>query len=266
MLFDGFTVCAQLLNFLLLVWLLKRFLYRPVLEAIAAREKLIATQLQDAEQQKAVADGARREFQLKNETFEDERESLLSAVTEEVKRERLRMLEEARAEAETLRAGFADKLQHERQAWQREIIQRTQHEVFAIARQALQDLANASLEDQVVSILVRRLQELDSDEKARLISYLRSATHPVRVRSAFELRPVQQDIIQSTLTAILEIQIALRFEVAPELVCGIELLLNGYKVAWSIADYLASIEQSLGDVLPEEPAFNVKEHATTATV
>jgi F-type H+-transporting ATPase subunit b len=37
MLIDWFTVGAQVLNFLILVWLLKRFLYGPILDAIDAR-------------------------------------------------------------------------------------------------------------------------------------------------------------------------------------------------------------------------------------
>jgi len=48
MLIDWFTVVAQVVNFLILVWLLKRFLYRPILNAIDAREKRIATKLADA--------------------------------------------------------------------------------------------------------------------------------------------------------------------------------------------------------------------------
>jgi len=38
MLIDWFTVVAQVINFLILVWLMKRFLYKPILNAIAARE------------------------------------------------------------------------------------------------------------------------------------------------------------------------------------------------------------------------------------
>ena len=48
MLIDWFTVGAQAVNFLVLVWLLRRFLYRPILKAIDAREKRIADQLADA--------------------------------------------------------------------------------------------------------------------------------------------------------------------------------------------------------------------------
>ena len=55
MLINWFTVCAQAINFLILVWLLKRFLYKPILHAIDEREKGIATQLADAEAKKAEA-------------------------------------------------------------------------------------------------------------------------------------------------------------------------------------------------------------------
>ena len=38
----------------------------------------------------------------------------------------------------------------------------------------------------------------------------------------------------------------------PELVNGIELSANGQKVAWSIADYLATLEKSAGELLHQD--------------
>ncbi len=266
MLFDGFTVCAQLVNFLLLVWLLKRFLYRPILAAIDTREKLIATQLQDAEQQKAVARKERQNFQEKNETFEAQREALLKAATEEVASERLRLLAAARAEAEALRAGFSERLRNERLAWQREIVQRTQHEVFAIAGQALKDLANADLEDQIVCRLLSQLQELDAIVKAELTGLSHQAGHPILVCSAFTLSPPQREAIQAAIKEALGIPAVAKFETASELVCGIELRLDGHKITWTIADYLAAAEQNLIDLFPEPAANQVEQHAATAAV
>ena len=77
MLIDWFTVVAQAINFLILVWLLKRFLYKPILHAIDEREKGIAAQLAEAEAKKAEAQKERDEFQHKNETFDQERAALL---------------------------------------------------------------------------------------------------------------------------------------------------------------------------------------------
>ena len=90
MLIDWFTVVAQALNFLILVWLMKRFLYKPVLNAIDAREKRIAMELADAKSKKAEAKKDRDEFQQKNEEFDGQRAALLSKATEEAKAERAR--------------------------------------------------------------------------------------------------------------------------------------------------------------------------------
>src|ERR1017187_6487395 len=104
MLIDWFTVAAQALNFLILVWLLKRFLYKPILSAIDAREKLIATELADAARKKADAQKERDEFNHKNEEFDRQRAALFGKVTEEAKVERQRLLDEARKAAEALNA------------------------------------------------------------------------------------------------------------------------------------------------------------------
>jgi F-type H+-transporting ATPase subunit b len=77
MLIDWFTVGAQALNFLILMWLLKRFLYHPILAAIDAREQRIAAQLADAEAKEAEANKERDEFLQKNVTFDKERAALL---------------------------------------------------------------------------------------------------------------------------------------------------------------------------------------------
>ena len=78
MLIDWFTVGAQAINFIILVWLLKRFLYKPILDAVDAREKRIATELADADAKKAEAEKERDEFQHKNEEFDRQRAALLS--------------------------------------------------------------------------------------------------------------------------------------------------------------------------------------------
>ena len=82
MLIDWFTVGAQVLNFLILVWLMKRFLYKPILNAIDVREKRIAAELADADMKKAEAQKERDEFQHKNEEFDQHRAALLTKATD----------------------------------------------------------------------------------------------------------------------------------------------------------------------------------------
>ena len=71
------------------------------------------------------------------------------------------------------------------------------------------------------------------------------------VRSAFELPSEQRAAIRTALNETLSADIQVRFETAPDVISGIELTTNGQKVAWSIADYLASLEKSVGELLEE---------------
>src|SRR5271163_4623099 len=131
MLINWFTVCAQAINFLILVWLLKRFLYKPILHAIDEREKGIAAQLASAEAKGATAQKERDDFHHKNEVFDQQRAALMTKATDEAKVERHPLLAEAKKDAHTLRAKRQDALQIERKNLNQEILRRTQEEVFA---------------------------------------------------------------------------------------------------------------------------------------
>jgi len=252
MLIDWFTVGAQVVNFLILVWLLKRFLYKPILDAIDAREKRIAKELADADVKKAEAQQERDTFQSKNEAFEQQRATLMTQAKDEAKTERLRLLDEARQAAESLSAKRQETLRNEAHHLNQAIGRRAQQEVFAIARKVLADLAGASLEERMGEVLIRRLRELDDPTRAGLAKALKSASEPARVRSAFDLPEAQRTAIQNALNETFSAEIPVQFETAPDLVCGIELTTNGQKLAWSIADYLVSLEKGVDEMLKEK--------------
>ena len=252
MLIDWFTVGAQALNFLVLVWLLKRFLYKPILGAIDAREKRIAAELADADAKKAEALKERDEFQRKNEEFAQQRDALLRKATDEAQAERERLLDEARQAAAVLQAQRQETLRNEEQNLHQAISRRAQQEVFAIARKALADLSGTSLEERMVAVFVRRLREMDGKVKAGLAEALKTATAPALVRTAFDLPAEQRTAIQNAINETFSAEIRLRFEATPDLIGGIEMSTDGQKVAWSIKDYLASLEKAVNELLKEK--------------
>jgi len=258
MLIDWFTVLAQVANFLILVWLLKRFLYRPILNAIDAREKRIASALADADAKEAEAKKERDEYQHKNEEFDQQRAALLSQATIDAKGERQRLLEEARQAADALSAKRLETLRNDAHNLNQAISRRTRQEVFAIARKALTDLATATLEERLCEVFTRRLCEMDAKAKEGLASALKTASAPALVRSAFELPTEQRAVIQNALNETFSAVIPIRFETAPDLISGIELTTNGQKLAWSIADYLASLENGVGELLKEQDKAEAK--------
>jgi len=249
MLVDWFTVVAQAVNFLILVWLLKLFLYQPILKALDAREQRIAAELTDADAKKSEALIEREAFKRKNEEFDAQRAGLLSKATDEANTERQRLLDTARNDADSLRSKQQQSLRSEYLQLNEELARRTQVEVFAVTRKTLADLADESLEERMTKVFVQRLRGLNSEEKGKLAAMFKSPFEAVLVRSAFELAAAQRAAIESAIKETLAATATLRFEDVPNLVGGIELVIHGQKVAWSIADYLTSLEKDVNELL-----------------
>ena len=255
MLIDWFTVGAQVLNFLILVWLLRRYLYQPILQAIDTREKLIAGELAGAAEKMATAQKEKDEFAQKNTTFDAERADLLSKATGEANAKRQEMLDEARKSADALGAKRREAQENDARNLHQALNRRAQEEVFAITRKTLLDLADANLEERATAIFIQRLRDLTGPAKTDLASALTTATKPALVRSAFDLPEAQRATIQTALNETFSADIPVNFQSAPDLISGIELSGNGQEVAWNIADYLTSLEKSATELLNQRPAL-----------
>jgi F-type H+-transporting ATPase subunit b len=258
-LIDWFTVGAQALNFLVLVWLLKRFLYQPILDAVDARERRIAAELNDAETKQAQASQQRDEFARRNEEIAGQRGALLAQAADEAAIVRQRLLDEARLAAEALTARRRQALDTEARSLDRELRRRAQDEVFAIARKALFELTGASLEERASERFVQRLRALGGPERQCLGAALQRCGAPsgdahadvALVRSAFGLAACHQAAIESAIEEVGSCRVPVRFETRPELIAGIALSAGGQKVAWTIEDYLQSMQECLGELLTE---------------
>lgn len=264
MLIDWFTVIAQVVNFLILVYLLKRFLYKPILEAIDAREKRIAAQLQEAADQKKEAADQHQKFQQLHEELDKNKESLIVVAKKEAETEHQRLLESARKEYDELRSHLHESIKKEQASLGRDLKQRVQREVFAIARKVLADLANTSLETQIINVFIQKLQALNRDEKAQLMAALQPADGPMTVRSTFQMTSAQQTNIEQAIKSQNGVAASLEFLPATEQISGIELSANGYKITWSIADYLDSLEKRISGLTEEmqnnKPEPNMHEY------
>ena len=267
MLIDWFTVGAQLLNFLVLVWLLKRYLYKPILTAIDAREKRVADQLSDAAANKVAAQKEYDDLQGKNKAFDDQRTALLAKAAADADVEHDRLLEAAHKAADNLRVRQAAALQSDQTRLGSEIAKLAGDEVFAIARKTLADLASASLEERMTDVFVRRLHDIEVKTKAAFAEALRTSSEPATVRSTFELPAEQRKAIQKALEETFSTAIRLNFEIAAEGLAGIELTSGGQKLAWSIADYLAAMQREVSRLLdsPQTPAATLAPRSDATT-
>ena len=269
MLIDWFTVVAQAVNFLILVGLLKRFLYRPVLAAIDAREKKIAAQLAAATQRETQARTEREEFHNRNEALAHEREEILRKASDAADAERHRLLESARQDAQMLRARLSKVLATEREELGRQLAARTQAEVLSLTRKVLDELAGVDIEARMIEVFIAHLHalpesELKSMSGAATGSGDTRASRVAIVRTAFELEVPQRAAIEHAVMACLGPELPVRFELGPGLVCGIELTLEGVKLAWCVTDYLADLEKAVLELTTEISAPTMETPMPTA--
>lgn len=255
MLIDWFTVFAQVVNFLVLIWLLKRFLYQPIINNIDNREKKIATEIADADAKSAQAEQQLNEYQQKIAEFEQQKATRMSQLLEDTKVERAHLLEAVRQEAENLRKKLQLALKNEQINLQVTLSQSAREEIFAITRKVLDDLAETSLEASMTEIFIRRLHALTDKEITDFTAAFDLSTQPILVQTAFTLPKPQRSAIKTAIETILSHDITIQFAIEPNVISGIEISIKGQKISWSINEYLRSLAKRVDELLLTANSF-----------
>ena len=239
---DWITVGAQIVNFLVLVWLLKRFLYRPILDGIDAREAEIAQRMREAARIRAAADGRQAEYEQQIAALERMRADALDAAQREGETQRKAMLEDARKRlrqeaderaahrAETARAFAAD-------------LQRAGGEaLLSLTGKALRDLAGETLESRIVE---RALAQLP--DRGRELAMTSERGHTALALTRDPLPAQTQERLRVALSEVLP-DARLDFRTDPARPLGLGLQLGGVQVDWTIESYLDDLAGRLDEL------------------
>lgn len=240
---NWFTVIAQIVNFLILVWLLKRFLYKPVLKAIDERKKKIEARLEEAAIRKAEAKKDQDLFRQKNEDFDKERTVKMNLAQEDVNSEKERLFEEVRNESKALRSKFENSFKQRKQELIDSLKRKTKDEVFAIVGKTLSDLANTNLEDQVINVFIKKIGNLDEVDKSKFIHALNDKHNPVAIKSVFDLSASSKQKLEKAIGQFAEKQLDFNYKLEAELLSGIEIETASYQMSWNIESYLDSLSR-----------------------
>lgn len=243
MLINWFTIVAQIINFLVLVFLLQHFLYGPIVRAMDEREARITARLAEAEHQQQMAELEAETYRLENAELAERRKEILDRAEKEAEDHRKDLIDEARREVDEMQRRWYEAIRQEQEEALRDLRHRTGQQVYAVARRALADLADAELERQMVQVFLQRLHDLSEEERLAITAAIQSSERPVLVRTAFELPGDVRQQLRDALQARLGVQPRMRFEMAAGLIAGIELKAHGHKVAWHLADYLESLQE-----------------------
>jgi F-type H+-transporting ATPase subunit b len=252
-LIDWFTIVAQLINFLILVFLLHRFLYRPIVKTIRTRQEEIDRRWQEVRELEEQAQAEAEFYEQKQEELAQKRQEIIAQAQEEGEREYDHFVKLARQQLEEKQAAWQEAIAQQQDQFFENLQQKVSEQVYEIARRAFQELADVELEHQAIITFIHRLENLDEGERQSLTQSLQKSDNGLVIYSSFELSPEsRQQIIDSLHRQQIYEGDSLRFATAPELICGIELQASDYKIPWNLNNYLHSLEKHLADDFPQK--------------
>ncbi len=231
---DRFTVFVEIVNFLMLLWLLKRFLYTPILNAMDQREQAIAQRLQEADSRlREVAAESERYHTLRDE-LETNRISMLREAEEDALEARRAMIRQARAEVDAMQHDWQTTLEQEQTAFLRNVQREVGRGAFDVARTIIANVADADLEAQIIAHLLGQITTAEESTREQILCALKGTA--VTVTTSFIVSRQLRDTLETQLSNLIGETADLSYCVDPTMLCGIRLSTGAYQVTWEAGD------------------------------
>jgi F-type H+-transporting ATPase subunit b len=246
---DWLTVTAQIVNFLVLVWLLQRFLYKPITSAMRRRETRIEERLAEARKTREEAEDEVKHLKRQQADLEADRAAILEAARDEAGQLRARLEAQIRDEMEERRKIWSDHLAEGRDAIVASLQRQAGHQIFEITRRVLADYADSDLADRVVSTFVQRLDTLDDATRGKMTETAAQEGERALIETGAVLDSAAKARITRAVHRVLSTDLEVAYGEDPDLVLGVRLTLGDHSVEWSAMRYLDRLQVELGELI-----------------
>lgn len=240
--FDWSTFILEIINFLILVWILKRFFYKPVREAIDRRQKAIEKTITDAKTLQAEAENLKDRYETRMADWEKERQEARRKLQDELTAERnnqMDALQKSLAEEKKKNKVLEEK--HAAEVMQ-EAERTAMNQAMQFSARMLQRVADASLNTCMVGIFIEDLRILSGESLEKLKETCASSPK-VSIVSAFPLDKKQQDAVIEALHEVTGQHLSCAFSVDPTVIAGLRVNIGAYALQANICDELRFFAQ-----------------------
>lgn len=239
MLIDPFTTAAQVINFLLLVYLLHRFLYAPIIRVMDEREKKIAQTLAHAEMAEETAKQNALELEKEKQLFFATKEKRMTEARHDIEMWRDKQSAVVKNEIESLRQAGINKLESEQQTFLNALKTEVTRQVISISEKAIKDLAEQRLENRIIFVFLEKVKALE--QKIEMKNY----TGQVRVTSGFDVAPEMTAMLSEKFSEWFPKSESVVFHRSEALGMGIEVTAGDHKTVWNLNKYLKNLEDDI---------------------
>lgn len=235
---DWSTFILEIINFVILVWLLKHFFYKPVMNIIARRKQAIQETLDKSEKIREEAESLKSQYENRLEEWEKEKETSRIKLHHDIEAERKLALQKLSESIQQEREK-ADVLMQRHQASTLEKNEKLAIEQGLIfSTRLLSRLASPDLEALIINIVLEDLQNLSDDKKNELQEAGAETNEPVRVSSAYKIEKVNRDAIKNVLADIFKKTVEIEFKQDASLLAGIHIDIGSWNLQASLQEEL----------------------------
>lgn len=247
---DWVTFFAQIVNLFILVWLLKKFLYHPILNAIDKRQAQIAERVQSA---KEAAEKAAAEYQAyleKNEAFDKNTQKMFDAASQKVAHYQQEQEEKIHAQTQQLQLKMQADLEREKESLQLEMRNQIATSFSLVARKIMSDLSGVTPIEQAVSLFQNKIRKLD---KKQLTSIKKKSKNQkdIYIYSSDSLKKEQAEALALFIRKQFSLNDGqnIHLQKNPDLILGLELVIGDLSLDWNIQSYFEEFDTHLNAVL-----------------
>ncbi|MDH5535351.1 MAG: F0F1 ATP synthase subunit delta [Betaproteobacteria bacterium] len=235
---DWGTFGLEIVNFLVLVWILKRFLYRPVLDTIARRKAAIEQTLADANAKQAGAQALEHEYQHRLAEWQKEKEALRAQAKEEVNAERARRMATLQGALDQEREKRSALEQQQMNEWRKRVADEALAQGAQFATRLLSRLATPELEARLVPLALDDLAHLPDMQLQAIRTACRDAANKIRVATAFPLPETQRRALLQRLAEAAKANLSAEFAEDPSLLAGLRVSIGPWIMRANLHDEL----------------------------
>jgi F-type H+-transporting ATPase subunit b len=242
---DYFTFIAQVVNFLVLIILLRFFLYKRIIEVMDEREKRITLRLQEAKDLKTDAEKEIGEYQKNKQELSQKREAMLIEARKEAQTVSEELIKKAKSEVNESKNKWLEEVERQKKKFLSDMRRRSGEKIYFIASRVLEDLANDELELHIINTFIKRLYTMGEKEKEAIKGFIRMPQEEIIIKSSFAIQGNLPERIKEAVRDQISEEAKFRFEIEPDLLCGIELHTHDRQISWSLGSYLDTLEEDI---------------------
>lgn len=232
------TFVLEIINFLILVWILKHFFYKPVLDVIAKRRAEIDDSLNSAEALHADAEKLQKQYEGRLADWDQERQQARTALNQELDAERAKKIGQLQTELEQVREKTRVVEARHQVVAMREMEETALKQAARFASRLLAQASGAETGSNLVELVITELSRLPPERITELRNSYGQAPDTALVVSAHRLSDNQREQLEQVLMTVISPEVKVQFEQNSELMAGVRISVGAWVLGANLRDEL----------------------------